>query len=307
MKVTSSRRDRDVFSHPAREGLVKSSSAALKVFVTLGILGLLSPCVLAAQGMGGEGGMASAGAAAGTKPAILDGITIEQRLGAQVPLNLHFTDETGRDVTLGEYFTDRPIILNLVYYRCGMLCPEVLQGLTHSLQNVTLGLGTDYDVLTVSFDPRDTPDASVEKKRMVLAQLGRPEAASGWHFLTGAEPAIQALTQSVGFSYRWDERTQQFVHAAGIMVLTPQGRVSKYFYGIEFKPLDVRLGLVQASDNHIGSLVDTVLLFCCRYDATTGKYNWLVGRILSIGGALTLLALGTLLYKLTRDSRPGPA
>jgi protein SCO1/2 len=275
--------------------------------VILGIVGLLSPCVLGAQGMGGEDGMASAGAAAGTKPAILDGITIEQKLGAQVPLDLHFTDETGRDVTLSEYVTNRPVILNLVYYRCGMLCPEVLQGLTRSLKNVTLGLGSDYDVLTVSFDPRDTPDASVEKKRMVLADLGRPDAARGWHFLTGAEPAIRALTQSVGFSYRWDERTQQFVHAAGIMVLTPQGRVSKYFYGIEFKPLDVRLGLVQASDNHIGSLVDTVLLFCCRYDATTGKYNWLVGRILSIGGALTILALGTLLYKLTRESGPDAA
>jgi protein SCO1/2 len=275
--------------------------------VTLGVIAILSPCALRAQGMDGQSGMASAGAAAGAKPAILDGVTIEQKLGAQVPLDLHFVDETGRDVTLGQYFANRPIILNLVYYRCGMLCPEVLQGLTRSLENVTLGLGSDYDVLTVSFDPRDTPAASVEKKQMVLADLGRPEAASGWHFLTGTEPAIRALTQAVGFSYRWDEATQQFVHAAGIMVLTPEGRVSKYFYGIEFKPLDVRLGLVQASGDHIGTLVDTVLLFCCRYDATTGKYNWLVGRLLSIGGALTILGMGTLLYKLTRAPREGAA
>jgi protein SCO1/2 len=277
------------------------------VIVAAAVLLWSLPAALGAQGMGEESGMDATGAAAGTKPAILDGVTIEQKLGAQVPLGLHFVDENGHDVTLRQYFTTRPVILNLLYYRCGMLCPEVLQGLTRSLKDVRFDVGKEFDVLTVSFDPRDKPADSVEKKKMVLADLGQPTAASGWHFLTGDEPAIRALTQSVGFSYRWDEATQQFVHAAGIMVLTPDGRVSKYFYGIEFKPIDVRFGLVQASDHHIGTLVDSVLLFCCRYDATAGKYNWLVGRVLAIGGALTLLALGALLYKLTREQRPNAA
>jgi protein SCO1/2 len=255
------------------------------------------PSAIEAQGMG-EAGMPTAGVAAGT---------IEQKLGAQIPLDLPFVDENGHEVTLRHYFHDRPVILNLLYYRCGMLCPEVLQGLTRSLKNVRFDVGKDFDVLSVSFDPRDTPADSREKKQMVLADLGQPTAGSGWHFLTGDTPAIQALTQAVGFSFRWDEATQQFVHAAGIMVLTPDGHVSKYFYGIDFKPIDVRFGLVQASGNHIGTIVDSVLLFCCRYDATAGKYNWLVGRLLSIGGALTLLVLGGLLYKLTREQREGTA
>ncbi len=287
---------------------MRSRGAVWKVLVALSVIGIVSPFALFAQGLGGQE-VTAGGAAANAKPAILDGITIEQKLDAQIPLGLPFVDETGKVVTLRDYFTDRPVILNLVYYRCGMLCPEVLQGLTRSLKNVRFDVGKEYDVLTVSFDPHDTPDVSAEKKQKVLADLGQPNAARGWHFLTGQELAIRALTDAVGFGYRWDPNTQQFVHAAGIVVLTPQGRVSKYFYGLDFKPVDVRFGLVQASANHIGTFVDTLLLFCCSYDASTGKYNWLVGRLLSIGGALTILALGSFLYLLSRGerNRPGTA
>jgi len=243
---------------------------------------------------------------AGATPAALQGITIEQKLDDQIPLDLHFRDEAGRDVALRQYFNDRPVILNFVYFRCAMLCPQVVQGLARSLARLKFRAGRQYTVLSVSFDPADTPHDAAEKKRAALTELGEPEAADGWHFLTGDQAAIRRLTEAAGFVYRWDPASRQYFHAAGIMLLTPQGKLSRYFYGIDFSSVDLRLGLVEASQDRIGSVVDTVLLFCCHYDALTGKYDWIVSRLLSLAGVLTILLLGTLLAVLAR-SEPGVA
>lgn len=248
----------------------------------------------------------TAGVPAGVMPAALKGITIQQKLNAQIPLDLHFRDEAGRDVVLRQYFTDRPVILNLAYFQCAMLCPQVVKGLAQSLRQQTFQVGQQYTVLTVSFDPRDTPATAAAKKKVALAQLGPAARVDGWHFLTGDQASIQKLTDSVGFAYRWDSATQQFFHAAGIMVLTPEGKLSRYFYGIDFDSIDLRLGLVEASHDRIGSAVDAVLLFCCRYDASTGKYGWLVGRVLSLAGLLTILILVTFLVILARSEPHHP-
>jgi protein SCO1 len=225
----------------------------------------------------------------------LKDVRIDQKLNSQVPLNLSFRDESGQPVTLGRYFTGRPVILSLVYFNCPMLCPEVVQGITKTLNVVKLDLGKDYDVLTVSFDPNDTPQAATEKKRLWLAGLDKRDDQNGWHFLTGDQTAITALTQAVGFHYNWDPQQRMFAHATGIMVLTPDGKVSKYFYGADYSPTDLRFGLIDASHAKIGTLVDEVLLFCCKYNATSGKYDLLVSRLLAIGGTVTIVGLGSFL------------
>jgi protein SCO1 len=225
----------------------------------------------------------------------LKDVRIDQKLNSQVPLNLSFRDESGQPVTLGRYFTGRPVILSLVYFNCPMLCPEVVQGITKTLNVVKLDLGKDYDVLTVSFDPNDTPQAATEKKRLWLAGLDKRNDQNGWHFLTGDQTAITALTQAVGFHYNWDPQQKMFAHATGIMVLTPDGKVSKYFYGADYSPTDLRFGLIDASHAKIGTLVDEVLLFCCKYNATSGKYDLLVSRLLAIGGTVTIVGLGSFL------------
>jgi protein SCO1/2 len=257
-----------------------------------------------AQESTGTSGAAPAGAAA--KPAMLQGITIQQKLNQRIPLDLHFRDENGRDVTLRQYFTDRPVILSFVYFRCPMLCPEVVRGLARSLKQLTFEAGRQYTVLTVSIDPRDAPADAAEKKRAALADLAQPDAADGWHFLTGNQQSISALADAAGFVYRWDPASQQFVHAAGIMVLTPEGTLSRYFYGIDFSAVDLRLGLVEASHERVGSMVDAVLLFCCRYDALTGKYDWVATRLLSLAGLLTVILLGSLLMILARHEPNHP-
>jgi protein SCO1 len=254
---------------------------------------LLLPMFADAQGMTHD--MLAPGSATKLKGPDLSNVGIDQKLNAQVPLNLTFVDETGKVVTLQDYFRGEPVVLNLVYYRCSTLCPEVLNGISSSLKEVKFGIGKDYQVVTVSFDPRDTPSDSAARKAELMKELGAPGADKGWHFLTGTDANIHALANSVGFKYRWDPESNQYLHATGIMVLTPKGRVSKYFYGIDFKPSDLRFGLIQASNNHIGNLVDAVLLFCCKYNPRSGKYDWLASRLLSIGGGITVLALGSFL------------
>jgi protein SCO1 len=244
--------------------------------------------------------------AEGGRPAILDQAGLEQKLDEQVPLGLHFRDESGSDVELGRYFRDKPVILSLVYYECPMLCTLVLNGLVSSLRTMSLDVGRDFDVVTVSFDARETPELAAKKKQTYLEQYRRPGAADGWHFLTGDQASIDALAQSVGFQFAFDEKSQQFAHAAGIIVLTPQGRVSRYFYGVEYAPRDLRLGLVEASQNKIGSLVDQILLFCFHYDPLTGRYSALSLNIVRAGGALTVLALVAFIaLMLRRDRRAG--
>jgi protein SCO1/2 len=234
-------------------------------------------------------------------PPDLANVRFDQKLNAQVPLDATFRNEFDQPVRLGDYFNHgRPVILSLVYYDCPMLCTEVLNGLASSLRILKFDLGKQYDVLTVSFDPREKPDLAAAKKRAYLQRYGRPDAQNGWHFLVGDEPNIHALTDAVGFHYQWDPKSQQFAHAAGIMVLTPDGRVSQYYYGVEYSPKDLRLGLVQASENQIGTVVDQVLLYCYHYDPRTGKYGAVITNILKVAGAATILIFGSFLVILFR-------
>jgi len=237
---------------------------------------------------------------ANQRPPKLENVGVEQRLDSQVPADLAFRDETGKSVHLGDYFGRKPIILNLVYYRCPMLCGEVLAGLTGSMRMVKFDVGHEYDVITVSFDPTETPETAADKKAEYLRRYGRDGAGAGWHFLTGSADSINALTKAVGFQYQYDAKINQYAHATAIMVLTPQGRISRYFYGVDFPPKDLRLGLVEASAGKIGSPVDQVLLYCYHYDPATGKYGAIVANILQLGAGLTIVILGILLFILIR-------
>lgn len=223
---------------------------------------------------------------------ILQEVGIDQRIGQQLPLDIVFRDEAGRSVPLRNYFGQRPVLLTLVYYQCPMLCSQVLNGVVGGLLPQKLSVGRDFDIVTVSFDPRDTLAVATEKRDMYLKRYGRAGAEKGWHFLTGDTPAIEALTKAVGFRYAWDPKIQQYAHASGIMVATPDGRLSHYFYGIEYTPKDLRLALVESSQGKLGSVVDQVALYCYHYDPATGKYGAVVTNMLRLGGALTLLLLG---------------
>jgi len=201
---------------------------------------------------------------------------------------------------LGDYFGHKPLILNLVYYNCTMLCGEALAGLASAMRLVKFDVGNEFDVVTVSFDPRETTEMAAAKKKDYVGRYGRANAAGGWHFLTGEPDSINALTKAVGFQYQYDAKTNQYAHATAIMVLTPQGHISRYFYGVDFPPKDLRMGLVEASQGKIGNAVDAVLLFCYHYDPETGKYGAMVANILRLAAAATILILGTLFFILWR-------
>jgi len=230
-------------------------------------------------------------------PAALEGVNIEQRLNQQVPLNLVFRDEYGRSLPLSTYFNgNKPVLLALVYYNCPMLCTLILNGVESSLKAVSLDPGRDFEVVAVSFDPRDTPEIAARKKANYLQRYRRPNTANGWHFLTGDESSIKALTDAVGYQYKFDPATGQFAHASAIMILTPQGKLSRYFYGVEYAPRDVRLGLVEASQNKIGTPVDQILLFCYHYDPGSGKYGAIAMNMVRLGGATFVLICGAFLF-----------
>lgn len=236
-----------------------------------------------------------------TPPAdILKRVGIEQHLNTQVPLDLKFRDESGREVKLGDYFGQKPVVLSMVYYECPMLCGEVLNGEASVFSAIKFDIGKEYEVVTVSFDPSETPDLARAKKRNFVERYGRPGGDEGWHFLTGSQDSIQTLTKAVGFNYAWDRDTKQFAHAAAIMVLTPDGRIAQYFYGVEYSPKDLRFALVQSSQKKIGNVVDQVLLYCYHYDPRTGKYGAVVSRALQIGGGLTVLILGGFMFIMFR-------
>jgi protein SCO1/2 len=242
---------------------------------------------------------------ANVRPPGLKNVGIEQRLNEQIPLGLGFRDERGQTVSLRDYFGQKPVILNLVYYQCPMLCSEVLSGLVSSLKILKFDVGNQYNVLTVSFNPRETPDLASAAKAQYLKRYGRPGAAAGWHFLTGPEESIAALAQAVGFEYQYDAQSGQYAHATAIMILTPEGRVAQYYYGVEFAPKDLRLGLIQAASGKIGNLVDEVLLYCYHYDPATGKYGAVITRILKLSGVTTIVLLGAMVWILFRlGSRP---
>jgi protein SCO1/2 len=244
---------------------------------------------------------------ANVRPTYLENVGIEQRLDTQVPADLAFTDDTGRAVHLGDYYGRKPIILNLVYYNCTMLCGEALAGLTGALKMVKFDIGKEFEVVTVSFNPKETPQIAAEKKQDYLQRYGRPGAAAGWHFLTGPPDSINALTRAVGFQYQYDEKISQYAHATAIMVLTPQGRISRYFYGVDFPPKDLRMGLVEASEGKIGNLTDQVLLYCYHYNPATGKYGAVVSNILRLGAVITIVLLGGFLLILFRLEKSAPA
>ena len=250
-------------------------------------------------------------AASQVSPADLSNVGIEQRLDQQVPLDLTFKDETGKTVQLGDYFkTGRPVLLNMVYYTCPMLCGEELAGEASALAELRFTPGDEYEVVSVSFNPDETSKDAAEKKQVYISRMNEhlehKTDGDGWHFLTGQQAEIKQLADTVGFHYRRDPRTGQFIHAAGIMIVTPAGKIAQYYYGVEFSPKDIRLGLIEASRDKIGTLVDQVTLYCYHYDPKTGRYGAVVTNIMRLAGAATVLILGGfLIVMFRRESHDG--
>ena len=249
---------------------------------------------------------------ANLRPPGLKNVGIQQNLNERIPSDLTFRDESGKTVMLGDYFGSRPMILNLVYYKCPMLCSEVLAGLASALKPMKFDVGKDFDVLTVSFDPRETPQDATASKAEYLKRYGHPGADKGWHFLTGPQESIDALTKAAGFQYEYNRQTGQFAHSTAIIVLTPEGKIAQYYYGVEFPSKDLRLALVQASQNKIGTMVDQILLYCYHYDPGAGKYGLIISRVLRLAGVATMVILGGFMilmfrrdavHRLTGDER----
>jgi protein SCO1/2 len=246
-------------------------------------------------------------ASADTRAPSLRDVGFDQNLDAFVPRDLAFRDEMGRFVRLGDFLGKRPVILNLVYYRCPLLCGQELQGLARSLTPLSLSVGKEFDILTVSFDPREKPPLAVAKKEAYLKRYGRAGAESGWHFLTGDAGSIERLARTVGFRYTYNPRTGLYTHAAGLVVLTPGGKIARYFYGVDYSPKDLQFALTEASAGRIGSPIARLLLFCYDYDAATGKYTLAIVRLIRILGTATACALATLVYLLLRREQRGTA
>jgi len=253
-----------------------------------------------AQNMPTGPGVAPIGDAASAKPGVLGRVGIDQKIGQHVPLDLPFTDETGRQVRLGEYFGKRPVILALVYYECPMLCTQVLNGLTSALSVMNFEPGKEFDVVAVSFNPKEGPGNYLER-------YGRAHTAAGWHFLTGPQESIARLTEAVGFKYEYDDAVKQFAHGAAIQLLTPKGAIARYYYGIEYSPRDIRFGVIEAAEERLGSTIDDVLLLCFHYDPATGKYGATVLGMVRIAGVLTVAAfVAYVTVSLRRERRSVP-
>jgi protein SCO1/2 len=272
---------------------------------------LLAPALLAqVAGYGDK----QAGTANDRPPDLLSKVGIAQNLNKPLPLNLTFTNDEGRQVALASYFGKRPAILALVYYQCPTLCSEELNGLVGALEMVNFTPGKDFDVVVVSIDPSEGPDLAAAKKRSYVKRYGRPETSGGWHFLTGTQPSIDALTKAVGFGYVKipgpDGRLTQFAHASAIQIVTPDGRLAQYYMGVEYSPKDLRLGLIEASTNHIGSPVDNILTYCYHYDPGTNRHSLIVARVVQLGGLVTVVTLGGFMLVMFRrdfkqDHHPG--
>jgi len=269
----------------------------------------LSALLLAAGGLTASQASADSSIVpVGSMPGPLKAVRYDQRLGEQVPLGLPFRDDVGRAVKLGDYLGSRPAVLILAYYRCPMLCDMVMQAAESGLKPLSLDPGKDFDVIVASIDPADTPERAAMKKRDILQRYGRPGTEGGWHFLTGPQSSIHLLANAVGFQYVYDPKLQQFAHAAGLVLLTPGGKVSRYFFGIEYPPRDLRLGLVEASGNQIGSLVDQVLLYCFHYDPAIGRYSAVTLNIVRAAALATVIGLVLFIVLLRRreTAQPGP-
>jgi protein SCO1/2 len=271
-----------------------------KLLVTACLLVLLPGVASYAQS---PTGLAQPGDPTAARPGMLGKIAIDQRIGGELPLDVPFVDDAGRQVKLGDYFGKRPVILALVYYECPMLCTQVLNGLVSALGVINFNAGREFDVVAVSFNPREGPGLASQKKASYVERYGRPETANGWHFLTGTQDSITRLTDAVGFRYAYDAAIQQFAHGAAIEVITPKGTIARYFYGIEYSPRDLRLGLVEASEDRIGSITDDVLLSCYHYDPSTGKYGATVLGMVRLGAIATIAVFAVFLTVNVRRDR----
>lgn len=275
--------------------VVSTNQIGKSIFSRAATITLLAAC---AFGQGMTNGILSP--PANVRPPGLKNVGVQQNLNQSLPLDLTFTDDLGRTVRLGDYFGKKPVVLSLVYFNCPMLCGEVLSGLEHSLRMMKFDVGKEFDVITVSFDPKDTPEMAAKKKAGFIKRYKREGAEQGWHFLVGKQDAIDALTKAAGFQYEYDEKTKQFAHATAIMIATPDGKIAQYYYGVEYPPKDLRLGLVEAGKGKIGNVVDQLLLYCYHYDPEQGKYSATILRLLRLAGIATMLSLGTLIFVMIR-------
>jgi protein SCO1 len=257
-------------------------------------------------GMPGSMGFTSGIVASNVPPQFKD-VTFAQRLGQKLPLDVRFTDEAGRSVVLGDYFGSRPVVLAFVYYQCPMLCTQVMNGISSALKVLPFTPGDDFDIVLVSFDPRDTPEAANAKKRAHLDHWAARETSNGWHFLTGSEASIRQVTSAAGFTYQWDAETNQFAHVSGLLVATHDGTLARYFYGVEYSPRDLRLALIDSSNGKIGSVVDELLLYCFQYDPSHGRYGAVFMNIMRLGSVLTVCFIVGFILVMRRREMRSPA
>lgn len=249
------------------------------------------------------GFLGSPGEPASVMPAALREIGFDQLIDHQLPLDARFTDDEGREIALGSLYGKRPVLLSFVYFTCPLLCTQVLNAMTATVSNLPLEAGKDFDLVVISIDPKDTPAVAAAKKAEFVHRYKDPTASSGWHFLTGTEPEIRRVAAAAGFKYSWDEQTQQYAHPTGIIVSTPDGRLARYLFGLEFGPRDLKLALVDASEGKVGTLADQLLLYCYHYDPMTGRYGIYVMRVLRIAGVLTVFSIATFILVMLRKER----
>lgn len=272
--------------------------SALRTTLTVFVVLAFRPAMPAAQT-----GPTTTGIPAAELPAQLREVGFDQNLNRRLPLDVAFTDEHGRTVTLGDYFGQRPVVLSFVYYGCPMLCQQSLSSLAATLGVLSEAPGEDFEVVSISIDPRETPALALDKKAHYVERSGKPSIAQGWHYLTGTEADIQRVTKAAGFRYTWDESLQQYAHPAGIVIATPQGKVARYLFGIDYGPRDLRLAVLDASEEKVSSPLEKVLLYCYHYDLATGRYSLAILRIVQLAGAATVFSLGTLIFIWTRRER----
>jgi protein SCO1/2 len=286
---------------------INGRHSVLLILCACCVLVLASANTAAAQGSSYSTGAADAGPASTVKPRQLQQVTFKQRLNQQLPLDASFKDEHGQRVTLGQYFTgQKPVILAFVYYTCPMLCTQIMNGISASLRELPFTAGQDFDVVLISFDPRDNPAAALQKKQALLKYWDSERTSGGWHFLTGDQAAIARVTNAAGFTYTFDKTTGQYAHVSGVLVVTPGGKLSRYFYGVAYSPKELRLALVESGQGHIGSVADEVLLYCYHYDPKRGSYAATIMNLLRAGGVLTLVALGAFFVIMRRHSENPP-
>lgn len=283
-----------------RDDSIGQQGSAARV-VVMALVGL---CLASAMLQGQVQEQPAPGLVSSTQmPGALQGVGIEQKLGGQVPLDTVFTDENGRETALGDLLGERPAILTFVYYECPMLCPMILSALVTNLRIVPFDVGKEFDVIVVSFDPGEGPEQSAPVRETVLKSYERPDTDAGWHFLTGDEDSIRRLTEAAGVSYAYVPEDDEYAHASGIVIVTPEGKISQYYLGVDFPARDIRLSLVEASSNRIGSVVDQMLLYCYRFNPQLGKYTAVTMRILRLTGAVFTLGLATFLWIMWRRER----